>query len=89
MGIISKEVSSCINKDGTPPNTNSWDEIALNLNVLQAEVNLLLPVNTIKTLFKRVHERKATKAKEEQKELEEERGRREEKAIAFFFLPKR
>ena len=80
IGKIGKELSTCINKDGAPPNTNIWDEIALNLNVLQAEVNLLLPMNTIKTLFKRVHERKVAKAKEEQGELEEEQRRIEEEA---------
>ncbi len=66
MGKIGKELSTCINKDGASPNTNIWGEIALNLNVLQAEVNLLLPMNTIKTLFKRVHARKVAKTKEEQ-----------------------
>jgi len=80
MGKVGKELSTCINKDGAPPNTNIWDEITLNLNVLQAEVNLLLPMNTIKTLFKRVHERKVAKAKEEQGELEEEQRRIEEEA---------
>ena len=37
MGKIGKELSACINKDGTPPNTKIWDKIALNLNALQAE----------------------------------------------------
>jgi len=80
MGKIGKELSICIDKDGAPPNTNIWDEIALNLNALQAKVNLLLPMNTLKTLFKRVHERKVAKVKEEQRELEEEQRRREEEA---------
>ena len=46
MGKIGKDLSACINKDGAPPNTNIWDEIALNLNVLQAEVNYLAVFTT-------------------------------------------
>lgn len=78
MGEIGKELSTCINKDEAPRNTNSLDEIVFNSKVLQAEINLLVPMNALRTLLRRGHERKLAKVREEQRELEEEQKRRAE-----------
>lgn len=78
QGEIGKQLSTAINKDGAPPNNNTWDEIALNLAAMKAGINLLVPMNNLKFLLKKVKERKVLKAKEEQRKLEEEEKRKQE-----------
>ena len=80
MGKIGMELSTCINKDRAPPNTNIWDEIASDLKATQARINLIVPMNNLKYLLKKVHDRKIAKAKEERRKLEEEEKRKAEEA---------
>jgi len=80
MEEIGKGLSTCINKDVASSNTNIWDEIALNLNALQAGVNLFLPMNNLKRLLKKVYERKVAKAREEERAEWREQQRRYKEA---------
>ncbi|MFC1941401.1 hypothetical protein ACFLWL_03255 [Chloroflexota bacterium] len=80
MGKVGRELSICVKKDQATPNIDTWDEIAFKLKVTTAEVNLLVPMNSLKFLLEKVYKRKVAKAREDRRKLQEEERHKAEEA---------
>lgn len=75
---INKALSASINTDGASP--DPFVNAKVGLTILQSELNLWIPMRNIGLLLKKVHQRKVAKAKEEEKQREEEENRKAEEA---------